>query len=103
MAPDGAYTHPPGPVIDTGSPQLEQENNLQWLLKNQPMQPVSVLFTYSGSSAGGAQLFAAAARHPMQVSTLTVGGGSWPLAPVLDWIGAAIAPRTGQAPQALAG
>jgi enterochelin esterase-like enzyme len=108
VAPDGAYTYPPGPAVNAGSPQLTQQDNLQWLLRNQPMQPVSVLFTASGSgsasdsgsSARGAQMFAAAVRHPMQVSTQTVGGGSWPLAPVLDWIGAAVALRSGHAPRA---
>jgi len=103
VAPSGAYTQPPGPAANAGSPQLKQQDNLQWVLRNQPMQPVSVLFTRSGLSASGTQMFAAAATRPMQVSTLAVGGGSWPLAPVLDWIGVAIAPRTGHLPQALAG
>jgi len=95
VAPDGTYAHPPGPASGVGSPDLRLQDNLQWLLRNQPMQPVSVLFTSPGSGAGGARLFAAAAARPMQVSTLNMGGGGWPLAPVLDWIGAAIAPRTG--------
>jgi enterochelin esterase-like enzyme len=100
VAPVGAYTHPPGPVLNAGSSQLKLQDNLQWLLRNRPMQPVSLLFTrsgtISGSSAASAQPFAAAATAPTQVSTLTVGGGGWPLAPVLSWIGATIAPRTGQ-------
>lgn len=94
VAPDGSYTHPPGPALNAGSPDLKLQDNLQWLLRNQPVQPVSVLFTTSGASAGDAQLFAAAATRPMLVSTLTIGGGGWPLAPVLNWIGAAIAPHT---------
>jgi enterochelin esterase-like enzyme len=95
VAPDGPYTGPPGPAIKAESPDLRLQDNLQWLLINQPMQPVSVLFTSHGStSAAGAQLFATATTPPMHVSQLAVGGGGWPLAPVMNWIGAAIAPRT---------
>jgi Putative esterase len=101
VAPDGTYTQPPGPVVNAGYRQLGQQDDLQWLLRNQPMQSVSVLFT--GSGTGGARVFAVAASPPMQVARLTIGGGGWPLAPVLDWIGAAIAPRAGHASQALAG
>jgi enterochelin esterase-like enzyme len=102
-APDGTYAQPPGPVVNAGSPQLKQQDDLQWLVRNQPMQPVSVLFTGSTASAGSAEPFVAAARRPMRVSTLAVGGGSWPLAPVLDWIGAAITPGTSRGPRVLAG
>jgi len=107
VAPDGAYTHPPGPGVNAGSPELKLQDNLQWLLRNQPMQPVSVLFTSSGSSslssAGSAQPFMAMATRPMRVSTLVVGGGGWPLAPVVNWIGAAIAPLAGHGSRAVAG
>jgi enterochelin esterase-like enzyme len=98
VAPDGTYAHPPGPGVNADSPALRLQNNLQWLLHNQPMQAVSVLFTSPGSSAAGAQQFAAGASRPMHVSTLKIGGGGWPLAPVLDWIGAAIAPSAGHGP-----
>jgi enterochelin esterase-like enzyme len=105
-APSGAYTQPPGPLVDAGSPQLKRQDNLQWLLRNQPMQPVSLLFTHStttsGTSAAADQLFSATATRPTQVSTLAIGGGGWPFAPVLDWIGTAIAPRTGPVPAAMA-
>jgi enterochelin esterase-like enzyme len=103
VAPEGAYTQPPGPVVAVGSPQFRQQDNLVWLLHNQPMQPVSVLFTGSGSGAGQAQAFAAAARRPMRVSTATLDGGSWPLTSVLRWIGTTIGPGTPHAQARLAG
>jgi len=95
VAPDGTYAAPPGPVVNAGSRDLRLAENLQWLLRNQPTQPVSVLFTSPGSSSSGAQSFAAAATRPMHVSALKIGGGGWPLAPVLNWLGAAIVPRSG--------
>jgi hypothetical protein len=93
VVPDGAYSRPPGSAGAGSSPQLKLQENLEWLLRNQPMQPVSVLFTRSGLSTGAARLFQAEATRPMRVSTTTIGGGGWPLAPVLNWIGAAIATR----------
>jgi enterochelin esterase-like enzyme len=101
VAPAGTYAGPPGMAASADSRQLRQQDNLYWLLQNQPMQPVSILFTTAGSRADGAGLFSAAARPPMHVSRLAVGGGSWPLAAVLDWIGAAIAPRAQHAPPGL--
>jgi enterochelin esterase-like enzyme len=105
VAPDGAYSQPPGPVVDAGSPQFQLQDNLLWLLHNQPRQPVSVLFTGSGSGsgAGQAQAFVAAARHPMRVSTAALDGGSWPLASVLRWVGMTIGPRAPQIQPGLAG
>jgi hypothetical protein len=92
VVPDGGYTRPPGAENTNGSPQLAEQYNLQWLLQNEPMQPVSVLFTGSGSAPGPglAEPFVALARHPMQVSTAAIGGGSWPLSYVLTWIGSRI-------------
>jgi enterochelin esterase-like enzyme len=91
VVPDGSYTQPPGPVATSGSPEFQQQDNLIWLLQNQPMQPVSVLFARgSGRGAGSAAQFVAAAHRPMRVATTTLDAGSWPLASVLNWIGAAI-------------
>jgi hypothetical protein len=102
VAPRGNYTRPPGASGAGTSPQFRRQDNLIWLLANQPMQPVSVLFAGPGtaSSAGPASPFLAMARHPMRVSSTGLGSGSWPLAPVLDWIGRAIG---GQAPVVTAG
>ena len=95
VVPDGAYTRPPGPAETGGSSELARQDNLQWLMRNQPLQPVSVLFTATGPApgAGRAAPFAALARSPMRVSTATLSGGSWPLAGVLSWIGDMIGPH----------
>jgi Putative esterase len=98
--PNGTYTKPPGEAANAGSRQLGQQQNLQWLLHNQPMQPVSVLFMGETSSRGAAGVFVAAARPPMHVSRLAVSGG-WPLAAIVDWIGANIGPRGQLAQQGL--
>ena len=92
VVPDGGYTVPPGSANTGGSPELAQQDNLQWVLQNQPVQPVSLLFTSSGPvpGAGAAQPFVRLARHPMRVATAALGGGSWPLSYVLTWIGDAI-------------
>lgn len=86
VVPDGGYTRPPGSANTNGSRQLAEQYNLQWLLQNEPMQPVSVLFTGSGS----AEPFEELAQHPMRVSTAVLSGGSWPLNFVLTWIGDSI-------------
>ena len=104
VAPDGAYSQPPGSSEDAGSPQLGQQENLLWLLHSQPMQPVSVLFTGSSlGSDGQAASFLTAARRPMRVATASLESGSWPLDGVLSWIGAQIgaeAPPAAHAPRA---
>jgi hypothetical protein len=81
--PPGAYSAPPGPAQDGGSPQIRTEDDLAWLLRNQPMQPISVLFTGPGS----AQPYLAQARPPMRAQQVGLDGGSWPLAGVFDWVG----------------
>jgi len=105
-APDGAYTRPPGTGETAGSPQLKQQDNLVWLVRNQPMQPVSVLFT--GPSSGPAATraatpFLALARRPMRVSAMAVDSGSWPLAGVLNWIGQAVSQHPRRAADRSAG
>jgi enterochelin esterase-like enzyme len=92
VAPDGSSTAPPGSPGVALSPQLKQQDNLLWLLRNQPMQPVSVLLTGSSltSGAGQAEPFAALAQRPMRVTTMALSGGSSPLSSVLTWIGAAV-------------
>lgn len=89
VVPDGGYTRPPGAANTNGSPQLAEQYNLQWLLQNQPMQPVSVLFTrpVPTQGAGAADVFVRLAREPMQVSTVIMGSGPWPLSYELTWIG----------------
>ena len=98
VLPDGGYTVPPGSTNTGRSPQLAQQDNLQWVLQNQPMPAVSLLFTGSGSGSGAsaAQPFVRLARHPMTVATAVLGGGSWPLSYVLTWIGDAIGPRAAE-------
>jgi hypothetical protein len=79
----GSYSSPPGPAESAGSAQIQDPDNLAWLLRHQPMQPVSVLFT----GAGPAGPFTSLARPPMHVASTGLGNGPWPLSPVLDWIG----------------
>jgi enterochelin esterase-like enzyme len=84
--PPGGYTAPPGPAENGGSPQIRAQDDLSWLLKHQPMQPISVLFTGRGTG----QPFAAAARPPMHVAQAGLAPGRWQLTRVFDWIGSAL-------------
>lgn len=91
--PDGDYSQPPGTSETTGSPQLRQQDDMLWLVRNQPMQPVSILFTgpsFGAAGAGKAEPFLEVAHRPMRVSTAALGSGSWPLADALSWIGETI-------------
>ena len=81
--PPGDYSAPPGPAEFGGSPQIRTQDNLAWLLRHQPMQPVSVLFT----GPGAAQPFLSRARPPMHVGQTGLDAGKWRLAGVMDWIG----------------
>jgi hypothetical protein len=81
--PPGSYTAPPGPAEFGGSPQIRTQDDLAWLLRNQPMQPISVLFT----GPGQAQPYLAQARPPMHAEQAGLDPGSWPLAGVFDWLG----------------
>lgn len=79
--PPGTYSSPPGSHEFGGSPQIQTQDSLSWLLRHQPMQPVSVLFAGPGLSL--AQPFMSLARPPMRVSGLE--GGGTPLSS-LDWM-----------------
>jgi enterochelin esterase-like enzyme len=83
VLPPGRYTAPPGRRLNDGSPQLRAQDNLSWLLRHQPMQPVSVLF----AGQGRAQPFLSLASAPMRAASTRLAGGGQPLAPLLDWIG----------------
>jgi hypothetical protein len=97
-APRGDYSRPPGMGSTLSSPAFRQQDDLVWLLAHTPMQPVSVLLAGPGqlSGPGLAQPFLTLAQRPMRVSTTQLGTGSWPLANVLDWIGAAVASNARQ-------
>jgi len=84
--PSGGYTAPPGADQFGGSPQIRLQDDLAWLLRHQPMQPISILFT----SPGPAQPFLSQARPPMRVGQAGLPAGKWPLAGVLDWAGATL-------------
>jgi enterochelin esterase-like enzyme len=86
--PPGSYTAPPGPAASGGSPQIRAQDDLSWLLRHQPMQPISVLFT----GAGAGQPFLTGARPPMQAGQIGLAPGKWQLTGVFDWIGAALHP-----------
>lgn len=84
--PSGAYRAPPGPRAPAawgGSRQLRTQDNLAWLLRHQPMQPISVLLFGPGSPGA----FGAQAQAPMHVTSASPASGPWPLAQVIDWLG----------------
>jgi enterochelin esterase-like enzyme len=83
VAPPADYTTPPGSADNGGSPQIAEQDDLLWRLQHQPMQPVSVLFAGPGQAPG----FLSLVRPPMRVSSMPLATGTWPLAPVFDWIG----------------
>jgi enterochelin esterase-like enzyme len=85
--PPGTYSAPPGSGASAGSPQIRTQDNLAWLLRHRPMQPISVLFTARGLALPLASL----ARPPMHATSLGLAAGQWPLAPAFDWIGARLA------------
>lgn len=89
-APPGYYKPEAAPEDVGPTKQLREQENLLYLLSHQPMQPVSVLLT-SGSVAPRSSVAStpilALARPPMRVAIAPLGGGRWPLAPVLDRIG----------------
>jgi len=89
--PPGDYTAPPGPAEFGGSPQIRTQDNLTWLLRRQPMQPISVLFTGPGS----AQPFLSQARPPMHVGQAGLDAGRWALATVIDWVGGVLRQPSG--------
>jgi Putative esterase len=91
--PRGRYGSPPAAQAG-GSPQIRDQENLLWQLRHQPAPPVSVLFAGPGASAGLGRdaRFAALARPPMRVTSAGLARGAFPLAPVLDWLGASLRP-----------
>ena len=85
----GTYSTPPGPLAASIGPWLRSQDNLLWRLRNWPPPPVRVLF----AGPGRALQFRSLARPPMSTATTRLAAGSAPLAPVLDWIGHALAGR----------
>ena len=84
--PPSGYQVPPGPRRSAawgGSRQLRTQDNLAWLLRHQPMQPISLLMFGPGSAG----VFGTHARAPMRVTSASLATGPWPLAPVIDWLG----------------
>ncbi len=84
--PPGDYTGPPGPAEFAASSEIRTQDDLAWLLRHQPMQPISVLFT----GPGPAQPFLSQQRAPMHVGQSGLATGPWRLAGVLDWLGSAL-------------
>ena len=83
----GTYTVPPGRGEATASPGLRRQDDLLWRLRNWPPPPVRVLF----AGPGHARQFISLVRPPMAVATTGPAAGPQPLAPVLDWVGHALA------------
>ncbi len=83
-APPGYYTPQAAPGGVGPSGPLRQQENLIYLLRHQPMQPISVLLT---SRPVASDPILALPRPPMRVVITPLASGGWPLAPVLDEIG----------------
>jgi hypothetical protein len=83
-APPGYYTPPPIPRNQGTTQLLRDQDNLIYVLRHLPIQPVSVLFT--GREAAAVPVLELA-RTPMRVAITRGTGGQWPPAQVLDWIG----------------
>jgi len=89
----GTYTAPPGAGGTVAAPGLRRQDSMLWRLQHWPPPPVQVLFT----GAGGPRRFVALVRPPMTVTTARPAAGPASLAPVLDWIGHALAAAPGAA------
>ena len=89
----GTYTAPPGGGGASIGPWLGRQDSMLWRLQHWPPPPVQVLFT----GAGGPRRFVALVRPPMTVTTARPAAGPASLAPVLDWIGHALAAAPGAA------
>lgn len=83
-APAGYYTPGAAPRDVGPSLSLRRQENLIYLLRHQPMPPVSVLLT-SGSAA--ARPILTLARAPLRVTIGSLADGGLPVASVLDEIG----------------
>jgi len=83
VVPPGNYQAPPGPPAWDSSPQLRHQDDLLWLVRHQPGQPISVLFAGSRTDSP----FFSLAHAPMRVASAPPQTGLWPLAPALDWLG----------------
>jgi hypothetical protein len=90
--PPAGYQVPPGRTGWAGSPAFQAQNDLQWVLRHQPMQPISVLFI--GPSQAGPYL--SAARGPMRVASLPPGASATEtLTHAVEWLGRALTPVEG--------
>jgi Putative esterase len=83
----GTYKVPPGRGETAAGSGLRRQDNLLWRLRNWPPPPVRVLFAGPGRS----RQFTSLVRPPMTVVTTGPAAALEPLAPVLDWIGHALA------------
>ncbi len=83
--PAGAYPAPPGAGRVT--PWLRHQDSVRWRLRHWP-PPVRVLLTGPGAPGG----IGALARPPTRVTGISLAAGPQPLAPVLAWLGRAVAP-----------
>jgi hypothetical protein len=89
--PAGSYQAPPGRADWGRGAAFRAQDNLQWLVRHQPMQPIAVLFTGPGQAGP----FLSWARRPMRVAALQRAPAAakartaapWPLAQALDWLG----------------
>ena len=86
-APAGAYTAPPG--ASGGTVWLRRQDSVRWRLRNWPLPPLRVALTGAGGTGG----LGVRPRPPLRVSGVALAPGPQPLAPVLAWLGRAVAAR----------
>jgi hypothetical protein len=82
--PPGYYLPPAVPGEARQSALVRDQENLIYLIRHEPMQPISVVLT-NGSAA--AERILTLARPPMRVVITPFAVSKWPLVPVLDEIG----------------
>lgn len=85
--PPGDYETPRGPPASP-SPQLRQQDNVIWLLRHQPPPPITVVFTGTETPRPFRSL-----ALPMHVTAVSLTSGPFPLARVLDRVGALLGQR----------
>jgi len=90
--PPGGYQAPPGGYPLGSLPPFRNSDNLYWVFRHYPMQPVWLLFTGAGS---GPNLFRAHARPPTRTAAMPLGKGPAALTPVLEWLRSRLAAGTG--------
>lgn len=90
--PPASYQAPPGGYPIGTAAAFQSADNLAWVFRHYPMQPVSLLFT--GGSAGP-NLFRQAARPPTRTASMKLRSGPTAITPVIEWLRSRLSAGTG--------